>query len=223
MKTPASQQARLLRAKLEELAKRGINGEKKAAKEKLRRLKRRFDWSTPDMEKRTDIFEGVFYKATSALPILTLSDFETLNAIKWAIEHTTGIVCIFKHDQLLANALPKSAKQLSKIAGQVAENFDALWRIFEAHTPNKSDKKLFIMGLFDGMMNDARKTGDPLPLRSDALRKVRISRRHGITHAPGVSVHPYAAAIKLGGQIRFCVPLDKISNELETTIQRQIA
>lgn len=220
-KKPATSQHRFLLSKLEALAERGINGEKKAAKTKIRRLKARYDFTKPVPQNEKDIFAGIFYKATAALPILKLSDFETLNAIKWAIEQSTGIICIFKHDQLLANAMPASAKSISIIAGTVAKNFDSLWTQYQSATKNPSDKKLFIRGLFDGMMNDIKLAGEPLPSRTEPKRKLRIKRK-AIAPAPGIAVHPYSVAIKLGRQIRFQVPLDEIGKELENSLPKQI-
>jgi hypothetical protein len=87
-----------------------------------------------------------------------------------------------------------------------------------------SDRGVFVRGLYDGMMNETRRNGERLPGRMTGV-KVRKSARAGklaVAEAPGLRIHPYSLGLGLGRQVRFSVPLDKITAELEEQVQRQL-
>src|ERR1039458_966642 len=114
---PATRKIRLLFAKLEALTERGINGEQDAAFKKLDRLKARYDFSAPALDK-DDLFAGVFQRASTATPVYKFNgdDFSMSSSVKWAIEKATGINCCFRNSEMLAEATPKTANKLAQIA-----------------------------------------------------------------------------------------------------------
>ncbi len=216
---PATSTARALLAKLTALAERGVNGEATAAKRKLDRLKRKFDFEAPDLTSTPELFAGVFKPAGAALRVRTFdrSQFDVANSVKWAIEQNTGIQCSFRGDglELYASAMPDTATNLGRIAGTVTESFEELWRQFCAVAGgNPLDRSVFVRGLFDGMMGEEHPAGEPLPRRTVTARPIKSRKKQAMNLAPGVSLHPYSTAANLGKQIRFSVPLDRLTEEL---------
>ena len=223
---PATPKARELLAKLQALVDRGINGEKIAAQTKLDRLLARFDFTAPDT-RTADLFAGVFQRASCAVPVATFTGdtITLLPSVKWAIEAATGIQCAMRGGELLAEATPKTAAKLAGIASTITEGFNRLWTQFQtAPGVNLADRGVFNMGLYDGMMNEARPA--LLPSRCGNIGRVKShrARKNSVTNAPGIGLHPYSVAVNLGQQIRFNVPLNLIAEQLENTLNtKQIA
>ena len=223
---PATPKARALLAKLEALAERGINGEKAAAQAKLSKLKARYDFTAPD-KTTEDLFKGCFRPATIAQPILTQTTEtrDVIDFVKWALEQETGIRCLFRGDQLLAEATPKTAAQLKTIAATITETFTQLWGKF-SHAPgvNQADRPNFIRGLYDGVVGDET-PGQLLPSRIEPRTPKKRTTKKAVGYVAGLNLHPYSVAVSLGKQIRFCVSLDNLNVELEQKINppQQIA
>jgi hypothetical protein len=221
---PANSKARALLAKLEALAAQGIGGEKVAAAKKLARLKARFDFTKPDPTETPDLFAGRFKRGRIAVQIhrFESGEFDIANSVKWAIESATGIPCVYRDGTLLAEAAPATANKLAGIAVQIAESFRALLHKFSAvDGVNGSDRSVFVMGLYDGMMGERREMGQPLPKRIRA-RKAGKAKRNALAHAPALNIHPYSIALDLGKQIRFSAPLEQITAELDAEVRRQL-
>lgn len=220
---PATPAARTLRLKLEALAKQGVNGEATAAQAKLARLLARYDFNAPAGQDMRDLFKGVFITSTQAEPVARLDSgaLDVASFVKWAIEVRCNIPCLFKDGQLFAQATHKTAQRLTSIATAVSDSFLKLWTQYRA-TPgvNPADRALFLRGLFDGMLDDVL-TGEALPKRIDHWKPAKAKRK-AVAHAAGLSLHPYSVAVDLGRQIRFCVPLEEVSNQLQNTIRGAI-
>ncbi|MGO8926760.1 MAG: hypothetical protein ACLQU3_07720 [Limisphaerales bacterium] len=222
---PANSKARALLAKLLALAERGIDGEKASAQRKLRRLKARYDFSTPAPAETLDLFSGRFRRADTARPICSFgpNEFEVANAVKWAIESATGIQCTHRDRVLLAEASPATARRLEEIALHIASTFRALLDKFSAvGSVSADDRGVFVMGLYDGMMNDTRNAGQPLPSRPGRGKRQR-GRKRAASRAAGLHVHPYTLAVGLGKQIRFSAPVEEIAAELEVAMRKCLA
>ena len=86
-----------------------------------------------------------------------------------------------------------------------------------------SDRTLFVRGLYDGMMNDSRGIGEPLPSRTAAHVKRTKAKKGAVARPPGLASHPYTVALSLGQQIRFAAPLEEITAELERATQLAIS
>lgn len=165
---PANTEARAMLRKLEALAERGVDGEKFAAQRKIARLKARFDFAAPGPAETLDLFRGPFKRSSKARCIysFTPSESDVANQVKWAIETATGIHCLYRDCDLLAEASPSTANRLVGIAEHISQNFRALVAKFGAlNGVSVADRGVFVMGLYDGMMNDLRDTGQPLPRR----------------------------------------------------------
>jgi hypothetical protein len=219
---PATPKARALLVKLAALAERGINGEKANARRSVARLRKRYDFDAPDTG-GSDVFAGGFIPSTVAAPVIRFepADFDIANSVKWAIESSTKIRCLFRGGELLAEAAPPTANRLHDIAGQLSAGFSSLWAKFAASPgANASDRGNFIAGLYDGMMNEVR-TNTPLPSRAARSAKPRAKAK-ALASLPGIGLHPYSVAVGLGRQVRFSVPLETIAAELEAKVAAQI-
>jgi len=221
---PAGAKARALLEKLEALAERGIDGEKISAQRKIARLKARFDFSEIDPADGPDLFSGNFKRSARAKRVYSFpaSEFDIANAVKWAIESATQIPCVFRDGELLAEADAATVKRLENIAAHIANAFRALLEKFSAVDGVKlHDRTAFVMGLYDGMMNEVRSAGQRLPSPAGTKKRVK-GKKNAVSHAPGLHIHPYTIALSLGKQIRFSAPLTQMAAELDGVIQKHL-
>ncbi len=222
---PASPKARAMLKKLQALAERGVDGERLVAQRKIERLKARYDFEAPCAEETPDLFQGSFKRSIKAKWIYSFgpAEFDLANAVKWAIESGTGIHCLYRGCDLLAEAAPSTADRLARIAEHISQSFRSLVARFSTvNGVSLADRGVFVMGLYDGMMNDLRAKGQPLPSRPRSRRKRRV-KKPAVSLATGLHVHPYTLAVGLGRQIRFSVPLQEITAELEALTQPRLA
>lgn len=217
MKIP-SQKIYELRAKLQALAERGVNGEKTEAQKALAKLEKRYDFTKKIMQ-TGDIFAGAFIPASIAAPICRVNDFDIANAIKWAIEERAKIVCLFREGELLAKANAGTAERLGNIATVITLGFSTLWTQYERAGGNIGDRNCFMAGLYDGMMEQSRE--GLLPSRTTKT-VVGKAKRKALAAAPGLALHPYSVALELGKQIRFSVPLPDVSDQLQNRLKGEI-
>ncbi len=219
---PATPKVRALLAKLQAMAERGLNGERDVALAKLTRLKSRYDLTAPDPN-GPDLFAGVYRTASTAKLVMRFEagNFDVASSVKWAIENTTGVQCLFRDGQLYAQSTSATAAKLRGIASTVAASFGQLWDQFKA-TPgvNPADRGNFMLGLYDGMMQEGRHN-EPLPSRPRGKRSAKAKKR-AVGQAVGLNIHPYTVALNLGRQIRFCVPLGDIAGELDRAVKGQL-
>lgn len=220
---PANAKAKAMLRKLQALADRGIGGERLAAQRKIERLRARFDFDAPEAAETLDLFQGSFKRSSKAKWIysFTLSEFDLANAVKWAIESATGIHCLHRGSDLLAEATPSTANRLAGIAEHISQAFRALLAKFsEMNGVSAADRGVFVMGLYDGMMNEPREMGQPLPNRPGVRRSRGRVKKSAVCPATGLHVHPYTIAVGLGRKIRYSVPLQEIAAELDEFTQR---
>jgi hypothetical protein len=228
---PANTKARDLLGKLERLADPANGGtpdEIAAAKRKLQRLKDRFNFTAPVPADTMDIFAGLNSKRkmSRAAHVYTFqsADFDVASSVKWAIEKATGIPCVFRGGELLAQAAPGTANKLAEVALHITLSFQTLLeQLSRLNGVTTSDRKLFVRGLYDGMMNDGRAMGEPLPARATARLKPTKAKKGAVAPSPGLAIHPYTIALSLGKQVRFAVPLEEITAELERATQLAIS
>jgi hypothetical protein len=221
---PATSKARALLKKLQGLAEQGIDGEKISAQNKIARLKARFDFNAPDPAETPDLFSGSFKRSTTARRIYSFGghEFDVANSVKWAIESATKIPCVYRDGDLLAEATPSTANRLTEIAVHIAHSFRALLDKFSAvDGVSVNDRGVFVMGLYDGMMNEVRNVGQRLPSRA-SVKKMRKAKKRAVSHPCGLHIHPYTVALSLGKQIRFSAPLEQITAELEAVTQKHL-
>ena len=221
---PANAKIRALFRKLQALAERGMEGEKAVAQRKLARLTARYDFRLPAANDTPDLFSGRFASSSAARRIYSFNsnELDVANAVKWAIESTTRIRCVHRSADLLAEATPATARKLSEISDYIAQSFRALLaRFCGLNGVSAADRSAFLMGLYDGMMNETRSAGQRLPGRSPSGKK-RRTRKSPASDATGVNVHPYAIAVGLGKQIRFSAPLEQITAELDVVATKYL-
>lgn len=221
---PANAKAWAVLKKLRALAERGIGGEKISAQNKLALLTARFDFAAPEPAETPDLFSGSFKRSTTARRIYSFGDheFDVANSVKWAIESATGLACVHRDNDLLAEATPRTAKRLTEIANHIPHSFRALLDKFSAIDGlSVTDRAVFVMGLYDGMMQEARTVGQRLPNRSRVPKKLKAKKR-ALSCGTGLHIHPYTVAVSLGKQIRFSAPLEQITAELEAVTQKHL-
>ncbi len=226
---PAPAKARSLLHKLEALAaiqSHGTDAEREAAKKKVDRLRKRFDFGAPPPMECTDVFAGCkFVPATIAQQVWSCgrAEYDVMSAVKWSLESATGIQCSYRNGDLLAAATPSTATKLAEISTHIAESFRALLAKFAAVDGwNKHDRPLFVRGLLDGVLGETRQEGQPLPTRHVQPLRRSKPRKGALAIAPGLGIHPYHAALELGRQIRFSATVDDVIAELDKKIQEQI-
>ena len=145
------------------------------------------------------------------------------NSVKWAIESATRISCLYRDGQLLAEAKSGTAKELTEIAKHIAGSFTALIDQFCAiDGVNVKDRGVFVMGLYDGMMNETRSVEQRLPSRA-VIKKSSRSKKGAAACAPALNIQPYTIGLSLGKQIRFSAPREQITAELQAVTQQQLA
>jgi hypothetical protein len=186
---PATPKARKLRAALAALvAAPGTPDEGKAAQKKLDRLNRRYDFTAPPAVSADDLFKGSFQPSRDAVPVATFTagQGDIANSVKWAIENACRIPCLYSLAPiggegqgegaivLKAQATPGTACQLATIAGTITASFETLWTEY-ATAPGTAaaDRYAFLMGLYEGMMNETRPLGAPLPPRASKPAKLK--------------------------------------------------
>lgn len=222
---PATPKARILLEKLQALAEKGIDGERTSAQHKIARLKARFDFSGEAPTETPDLFSGTFKRATKARRIYRFNpnELDVANAVKWAIESATGMRCVFRNADLFSEAAPPTAERLKEVADRIACSFRSLLAKFTAlDGVNVSDRSAFVMGLYDGMMNETREAGQRLPSRALPAKKPK-GRKTQATGGASLHLHPYTLAVSLGKRIRFSAPVEQITAELESVIQKHLA
>ena len=221
---PANAKIRALFRKLQALAERGMDGEKVVAQRKLARLTARYDLSVLAAIDTPDLFSGRFASSSAARRIYSFNsnELDVANAVKWAIESATRIHCVHRGADLLAEATPATARKLVEISDYIANSFRGLLaRFCGLHGVSLADRSAFLMGLYDGMMNETRSAGQRLPGRSHTAKKRRT--KSPASDAAGVNVHPYAIAVGLGKQIRFSAPLEQITAELDVVATKYLS
>jgi hypothetical protein len=222
---PANSKARALLKKLQALAERGIDGERISAQKKVARLKARLDFTTPDPNETPDLFLGSFQRSTKARWIYSFGrdEFDVANSVKWAIESATKIRCVYRDGKLLAEAAASTTKRLTEVADHIARSFRILLDRFSAvEGVSVNDRGVFVMGLYDGMMNEVRNVGQRLPSRP-GLTKAPKRKKRAVNLASGLHIHPYTVGLSLGKQIRFSAPLEQIAAELEAVTRKSLA
>jgi len=221
---PANAKIRGLFRKLQALAERGMDGEKAVAQRKLARLTAGYDFRVLSADDTPDLFSGRFASSSAARRIYSFNsnELDVANAVKWAIESATRIRCVHRSPDLLAEATPATARKLSEISDYITQSFRALLaRFCGLNGVSAADRSAFLMGLYDGMMNETRSAGQRLPGRSQSGKK-RRTRKSPASDATVVNVHPYAIAVGLGKQIRFSAPLEQITAELEVVATKYL-
>jgi hypothetical protein len=221
----ADHRARALLGKLQRLADPANGGtpdEIAVANRKLQRLRSRYDFTKPDPADldSLDIFAAQFSRRqvrhSSRLYAFDPADFDIANSVKWAIEQGTGIPCSFQGGHLSAAVTSRTAEQLAKIALHISQSFKTLVDQFgrlQGVTP--SDRRFFVRGLYDGMMNAPRGTGERLPGATASRARRKKTNAKADERRPQLAVHPYTVAMALGRQIRFATAVETITAELD--------
>ena len=224
---PATAKIWALHQKLHALAQRGVEGERETARGKLARLQARYDFSAPALADAPDLFSGRFARSSTARHIYSFKNNETAlaSSVKWAIETATKVRCLHRRADLLAEATPATARRLSEISDHIAQSFRVLldrYRVLDGVTA--ADRSVFLLGLYDGMMNEVREPGQRLPGRAN-FPKRRRGRTGSAKSTAGMpaQAHPYSIAVSLGRQIRFLTPLAQIAAELEAVAPKLLA
>lgn len=221
MKTPTAKIAGL-RDKLLAMSQRGVNGEAEAAKAKLARLEARYDFTKPIL-RTGDLFAGRFSASETARLICEVPDLNLATYAKWAIEQATHIQCSFRSGSMLfAEASPKTCQRLETITRTIVDGCTVLWDKFKGMPVAKpEDRTVFLRGIYDGMMDEQKQESEKLPTFASKHTRSKAKKRD-IGRVAGLAVHPYQIGVGLGREIRFSVPLEDVTNQLEQTVTKAI-
>ena len=146
-----------------------------------------------------------------------------MNSKNHRLTFKTSCSFVDEHHQLLRWRYKRESRFLLKDSPRthIAASFSALVEHFKAvQGTNASDRNVFVMGLYDGMMNQTREIGQRLPARA-AVVKLGRAKKRAVALAPGLNIHPYS--IDLGKQIRFSVPLEHILAEMDNAVHKQLS
>lgn len=228
MKPPANTAARKLRAKLQALAAKGVEGEAASATAKLTRLEAKYDFAAPDPD-GADLFSEVVILRRGNQRDLTgvYRDGEIASFTKWAITAAFQVQTLIRVNRdntftLCAECAVESRKTLDHVSKVIRESFERLWTAF-AELPGASerDARTFLRGLYDAMMHDERPAGQMLPPRTTKPPELRTrARKHALVERPALSLHPYEAGLALGGKIRIQIPIEQIVGDLKDAEKR---
>jgi len=228
---PATQKEHHLRRKLLELATRGVGGEATNARAAVADLERRYDFSAEIIDTSADIFAGCNYAPCFSGEAHALFEFDAgeedvASFVKWAFGERFNINGSIRtgrgRSAIMLEAHRADIAGLKQLAEKIRGSFASLWSEFaKAPGVQPGARRPFLLGLYDGMMDDARGQGQALPPVKAPVAK-RTKRRKAIQHAPGLSVHPYELALEMGRKIRMARPLREIAQELSDCIAAQI-
>jgi hypothetical protein len=224
-RTAATNKERAMREKLRELVERGVEGESVTARHKLERLESRFDFEAVSADEGPDLFSGRVSSTPGKARALKLKGLSSEVAcyIKWALHAAFGVETSLRHEAngavaVLVEASKTSLPTLNHVAEVIQRNFETLWSQFSGFPgASERDAKMFLLGLYDGMMDDRRAAGEPLPHRAPKKppgRRKAKAKSGPVPAAHGLSIHPYETALDLGKKIRLSVPLEAIADEL---------
>lgn len=231
MKTAATQKDRFMRLKLKSLADAGVNGEKTNALEALAKLEARLDFDAAIEEDAGDLFAGIHITPCRSGESHCLLEFEPQDSdiaafVKWTLENRFSIRGSFRaidnRQTIWIEARAFDMPALVKLAEGIRSDFAKLWDDFRQLTASTAGaRKPFVMGLYDGLMNETRPAGQMLPpVRVAPLGK---AKRKAVAAAPGVAIHPYSIALDLGHRIRVSTPVTTVAREMETTLRAALA
>lgn len=227
IKIPANEKAFAFREKLQALCQRGVDGEKAGSQRKLKRLESRVDFS---VNVTANLFSGRFSAASDASPvcIFPAAQWDIAAAVKWALEGATRIPCLYRtpvttgapvSSELCAKATTATVRRLTEIAGIITGAFATLWDQYHKAGGLKNDRRLFLRGLYDGMMNEPRPEGERLPARSQSAGRGRKAKPE---ETRTLNIHPYEVALELGREIRFNASLGDLTAQLDRAIKGEL-
>ncbi len=237
MKPPATDVHRKLREKLLRLCDSPVAGEAAAAKHKLERLLGKYDFNGKSAQDAAqaataDLFEQVRVPVSRGKARLLFSfepaESDIASFAQWAIEKSYSVkACIRSQSDwrtsIWVNANAPAMPELQKVAATIRSQFVTLWETLRKKADvEPTDRRPFMLGLYDGMMDDPRQPGQMLPQRGFAAGKRRpkakVKARKSDRAAPGLATHPYTLAVELGRQIRFCATVEQTTAALESCI-----
>jgi AcrR family transcriptional regulator len=85
----------------------------------------------------------------------------------------------------------------------------------------RSEVRAAFLNAHDGMMSETPKIGERLPSRP-GVTKAPKGKKSFVPRASGLYVHPYTMAVSLGKQLRFSVPLEQVTAELDAVTQKPL-
>ena len=216
--------APLLRAKLDVLSKLGVEGEAESATRKLENLLEKWDFDAPNPDG-----DDLFTSLASGHVRMQMGDKRDLKEkyqcadmaafIKWSLLEAYGIDGRIRQNKdgsftLTAECAAEHLKTLNHVAKILHAAFRELMVTFLALPGASSrDSRIFLRGIYDGMMNDPKKPGELLPKRSPV--KMQLAKKKALAHAPGLAIHPYTTGMEMGARVRMSIPIEQIAGDLK--------
>lgn len=223
MKPAPNNDARTMHRKLSALVAGGIGGESASAKAKLARLESRFDFTIPAEPDENDIFAGV--KITfipgdyRRLFSFTADESDVAAFVKWAFRERFQCEGLIRNNgdgqSVWIECSDQSLPKMEHLAGVIRRAFSDLWKEYrDKPGVDPGCRRPFLLGIYDGMMDDPRAPGQLLPPVRATVTPSKKAKKKAIAAAPGLSVHPYALAVELGRRIRLSTPIGEVIEAL---------
>lgn len=216
--------------RLRAMRERGTEHEAKVAQIKITRLEARFNLSETaiDEPEGEDLFNTLTScrRAKNLRKILPVApDEEEIGSnIKWVFLHRWKVECRWKHEPngrcgLFAAVDADSARKLQSIGVVIADAYRTLWKQYSgSHALRARERTPFFCGLYDGLMETPRASGERIPMASGLTKKTRRKKAARVNPKdaapPEVSVHPYEIACALGKLIRTNTPILAVQDHL---------
>lgn len=172
MKPAPNNDARTMHQKLSALVAGGIGGESESAKAKLARLESRFDFTIPAEPEENDIFADV---KITFIPgdyrrLFSFADEESDVAafVKWAFRERFQCEGLIRNNgdgqSVWIECSDQSLPKMEHLAGVIRRAFSDLWKEYrDKPGVDPGCRRPFLLGIYDGMMDDPRAPGQLLP------------------------------------------------------------
>lgn len=216
---------------LSEMAARGTDHEKTIARDKLRRLEARYDFTASVETGGEDIFDGWERPANSrqAHPVLKVKAewLDAANLTKWVFQDKfktgTGWRTVADGAELLIHASLADVRRFIPFAKNLHETIVATCLEFsQGQAVRELDRAPFLNGLYDGLMGEPRAEGTMVPGFSPVAKKKPVRRRKPAKSAPPAentaAVHPYDLGRDVGQKIRTAIPREELCEGIRLAV-----
>jgi len=216
---------------LQEMARRGTEHEAAVAKVKLQRLEARYDFGAKHPDDPSDVFTAwgnpKKAKTTSDLISVAREWRDVGNMVKWLFHDKFGLSASWQETpdgaSIRIAIAERDLRRIRPLAQSLYNGIIAICREFFCNAPTgELDRAPFLTGLYEGLMNEARKDGGIAPGRSPVpkkkLRRTRKPPAHKTT-----ALHPYDLGREVGSRLRVNVPAETLCEEIRQGISGEIA
>jgi len=226
-KVSSTSAIRRRRDHLAEMAARGTTHEQSIAKEKLKRMEEKYDFSAA--AEIGDIFAGWIRPSHSHLahPVLKVKKewLDPANLIKWVFQDQFKAASSWRSTpagaELMLHASKGDVKRLQPFARDLHDTIVAACAEFSrGRTIRELDRAPFLTGLYDGLIDEPRPHGSVMPGFSPVAKKKPGRARKSPKNQPhaATTVHPYDLGRDAGKKLRVAIPRDELCEGIRLAV-----